>query len=370
MNRDISFGTWECTCILVSLLGTKVILNYPRDNVELTGTAGWLLALYTGLLALGLLFLLLKLYKPFAGKDIVEIGEIAAGLPGRILTGLSIVAVFIVFISFNLRQFGELMITMAFTKTPISFIHLFFVIGMVVAAYLGLETIVRFQAIFVPISIGAFLLYLIGLGPYYQTSNLFPILGNGPYTIFIKGASRISGFAELIALFLLAPYVKKFQRIKTAGWLSVIGAMFFMFTITGAYIAVADYPASLRSFLPAYELGRTIDYARFFENVEAIMIITWATMAYMYLSCGLYFIVNTFARTFKIQYYKPLIPAFTVIIFVISLLPSSLMLSMSMMMGTYINYAWIVTFALPFLLLLIARRSLKGKKGKNPQKSG
>lgn len=367
MERKIFFGKWECTCILITLMGTKVVLNYPRLNVEIAGNAGWIVGLYTGLLTLLLLFFILKLYAPFGGKDLIEIGELAGGKLGRMLVGLAAVAFLLFIVSLSLRQFGEQMITMAFNRSPISYILIFFMVGTLIGAYLGLEAIVRFQAILVPVSIIAFLIYLIGLAPSYDFSNLFPLLGEGPNALFISGAPRISEFSELFALFLLAPYLKRFQDFRKAGWMSVVASMFFMISLTGAYLLVFDYPSTLSSFLPAYELGRVIKYARFVEKLESILVITWATMAYMYLSSGFYLIISTFAKTFKIQYTRPLIPAFGVIVFVLSLFPRSLTETDFIIIRDFRNYSWIVAFGMTILVLLIARRSLKKTRQCSPK---
>lgn len=367
MERKIFFGKWECTCILITLMGTKVVLNYPRVNVEIAGTAGWIVGLYSGLLTLFILFFILKLYTPFKGKDLIEIGELAAGKTGRISVGLAAVAFLLFIVSFSLRQFGEQMITMAFNRSPISYILIFFMVGTLIAAYLGLEAIVRFQAVLVPVSIIAFLIYLIGLAPSYDFSNLFPLLGEGPKALFIGGAPRISEFSELFVLFLLAPHLKRFKDFKKAGWMSVVASMFFMISLTGAYLLVFNYPSTLRSFLPAYELGRVIKYARFVEKLESILVITWATMAYMYLSSGFYLMVSTFASTFKIQYSKPLIPAFGIIVFTLSLFPKSLLETDIIIVHDFRNYSWIVAFGMTILVLLIARRSLKKTRQCSPK---
>jgi len=68
----------------------------------------------------------------------------------------------------------------------------------------------------VPISVISFTLFIIALAPSMNIDNVKPILGLGPYNIFVKGAVRIGDFAELIFLFLLPPFIK--NGIFLTGW--------------------------------------------------------------------------------------------------------------------------------------------------------
>lgn len=364
MANKVFFGKWESVCLLISMIGTKVVITYPRINVEIAGTAGWILPIYTGVIALLFFLCISKLFASFNGKDIIDVSEIAGGKPFVVFTGIVIVIFFMFIISSSLRLYSEQMKSMAFENSPISFITLLFLVGMVIAVYLGIETIVRFQAVLVPVSIAAFLIFLIGLTPYCEIDNIFPLLGNGAEKLFVSGALKVSEFSELFMLFMLFPFLQKHSDFKRVGWFSIIASTFFMTSLNLVYICVFEYPAGLTSFLPAYRMARIIDYGRFFEKTDSLLVITWSTMVFMYLSAGFYFIIYSYAKTFGLKYYRPLIVPFAIILFALSLLPSSMAEATNIIVMYFRNYSWIVAFVFPIIILVMARIRLKRSENK------
>ncbi|MCX7710868.1 MAG: spore germination protein [Clostridia bacterium] len=354
MQEKIKFGSWEAICLLVAMMGTKVILNYPRVAAELAGTAGWIQTLYIVLLATVAFFFIAKLYSRFEGKDLIDISQYLGGSILRIIIGVFVIA-FLLFITVSLlRLFGEQMKTLAYVASPISYILVFFLAGMIVVGYFGLEPLVRFMAILVPVSIGAFLIYLVLLAPFYRAGNLFPAFGNGLDKIFIAGIPRISEVSELLFLFLIPPFIGSQKNFKSVGYISLGMTAFFLTSLTMAYICVVPYPAALESSLPAYDIGRIINYGRFFQRIEPLFIITWATMAFMYLSAAFYFTIYTFQKTFKLEHRQPLVLAFAVLTMTICLLPRSLMENIDLLVNNFRFYSGLMTFGVTILLLLAA----------------
>ena len=43
MDNRVVFGRWEGISLLITMISTKAILDFPRVMAEDTGTAGWLL---------------------------------------------------------------------------------------------------------------------------------------------------------------------------------------------------------------------------------------------------------------------------------------------------------------------------------------
>ena len=361
MEKKITFGNWEAVCMLVTMIGTKVILNFPRAAAETAGTAGWIMSLYISILAILAFLIISRLYTPFKGKDLLDIAETAGGKTVRFITGILVLLLIGFLVSSQLRQFSEQMKTISFTDTPISMVMLFFLAGMMAGAYFGIEGIVRFQAILVPVSIAAYIIFLFLLMPDYDINNIFPILGNGGYDIFVRGFTVLSEYAEILFLFLIIPFIGGNKNFKAVGYTSLILSSFFLVSLPLAFLLTIPYPAAMESTLPAFDLGRIINYGRFFQRVEAVFIITWGTMGYMYLSTGFFFLIYVFRKTLGLEYHKPLILPFAVITFSTGMLPKSLMATIDIILKYYRYYYGIVAFAIPILLLIIA--GLRKKAG-------
>ncbi len=336
------------------MMGTKVILNYPRLLMEVAGTAGWLHTLYIALLAFIVFFIIAKLYGRFEGKDLIDVGQYLGGNVVRVIVGM-LTVMFMVFISFSLlRMFAEQMKILAYPGSPITFIMIFFLAGMIAIGYFGLEPLVRFMAILVPVSIIAFLTYLVLLAPYYDFSNLTPLFGKGLKSIFIDGIPMVSEMSELFFIFLIVPFVGSQKNFKNIGYGAIGLTTFFMLTMSIAYTCIFSYPVALEIILPAYEIGRIINYGRFFQRVEPLFIITWATMAFMYLGAAFYFSVYSFQKTFRLEHRKPMVLAFAVLIFTVSMLPANLMEDANMIIVYFRYYSGILTFGVVILILSAA----------------
>jgi len=361
VKDKITFGRFEATCITLTLLSTQLFLNLPRMMMEAAWTAAGILTVYISVLAFILFFVIAKLYKRFEGKDLLDLGEHIGGNIGRIIVGV-IVFLFILYIApVILREFSENMKLIALPQSPLSFVILFFLAGMIVAAYLGLEAIVRYSAIFVPIIAAGYLLIIAGSVQYLDISRITPWLGSGPYEIFVKGMPRVSAFAGIILVYLLFPFIRTNKNFKTVGYASIgLSALFFLIGVL-AFSLIYQYPTGTESFLPIYQLARLIDYGRFFQRVESIFVLVWVASALLHLSTLLYLIAYVFKKTFKLEYYKPLVIPFSIIVYTLSFIPHNLISTIELE-KYFRNFAWIVSFLLPIILLVIARFVKKRRK--------
>jgi spore germination protein (amino acid permease) len=239
--------------------------------------------------------------------------------------------------------------------SPISFIMLFFIVGMVVGAYFGLEAIARYGVIATPLIIAGYLIIIIGVSQYYDFTNLLPILGNGIDAIFIKGSIRISSFSAIIIVFLVPPFIKTHKNFKIVGYSSIAIGAVLLISSSLVYLLVEPYPQASEDILPIYQLARLINYGRFFQRIESLFVLIWASSAFIYLSMGFFFLVYLFKKTFKLEFYKPIILPFAILIFSAGLLPESVMNASELENSLFRKYAWTVTFLMTIILLIVGR---------------
>lgn len=364
MKNKIVIGRFEATTVTVTLITTQLFLNYPRIMMESAWTAAWILSLYLGILSFVIFVIIAKLYSNFDGKDIIEIGEYIGGNIGRIITGLLVLVLLLSIMPLILREFSENMKIISLPTTPISLVTFFFLAGVVMGAYLGLEAIARFSAIAVPIIAIGFIVIILGSSQYFDISRITPVLGNGPNEIFGKNITKVSIYAGLISPILLYPYIKTHKNFKTVGYWSIIISTLFFTTGVLAFSLVYQYPTGTESFLPIYQLARLVDYGSFFQRIESIFVLVWATSALLHLSILMFLTVHVFKKTFKLEYHKPLIFPFAIILYTLSLMLHNLMSSIELETKYYGNYAWNLVFLMPILVLAIAQlKKKRAKKG-------
>jgi spore germination protein (amino acid permease) len=349
------FGRWEAFALILNLMTTQVFLGYTNIAIETSGTAGWILPLYTASIAAIIFAIISSLYKPFEGKDLIDVAQIAVGSVGRVFTGLLFMVYLISLNSMVIRMYSESMKVIAFSISPISYVVLFFITGMVVGAHKGIEAIVRLAAVAMLAIIIAFLIITLGIIPYYEFEGIQPILGNGVKSIFYDGLSQVSRYSAFSALFFIYPFIKTHKNFRFVGFASIVAASLAFSWATLTYLAAFRYPVALEKFLPIYHMARLINLGRFFQRVESLFILAWVVSAMIYISMSFYNLIYVFKRTFKLEYERPLIFPFTILLFSIGFLPQNIMQVMAFEQNYVRNYVLIIVFIFPILLLIIAR---------------
>ena len=369
MNRTRKIGNFEAACLLLNMICSKIILSFPRVVAEDAGTAGWLMTLLISAAVIVLFSLVSGLYRKFSGRDILDLSKYALGGVGKMLAGLVFMLQLLLVIPVVLREFAEDMRVISLPSTPISIVMLFFSAGMVVGAWLGLETLTRIHALAVPILAGAFVLILLLNVQNYDISRLAPWLGLGGKVIMQKGIKNLSIFSELIVLFFMLPYLNRKQDFAAIGRNSLVVTGVFMVMTSLCYALTYQYPATTEMFLPMYQMAREISIGRFFTRIESAFIVIWASSAFLYLSSGLYFITWLFKATFDLKYQKPLVLPFSILIFTLGIVPENLYSTMQIELEIHRTWSWLITFLLPLLLLVIASVRVRSKKGREAAKS-
>lgn len=365
-DKNITFGSFEIAAVFVNTICARSFLNYPRTLVESSGNAAWIEMIFITALVLLYFFITSKLYSKFPGKDLIDLGDYVGGTFGRLFSGISVIILLIAIGTLILREYGENMKVVALENSPISFVMMFFLAGMIISNYAGIEAIVRLCAIMVPVIIVTYLIVLIGPCKYYDSTFFYPILGNGPYKIITDGFIKVSIYASIIYLFLFQPYIKKHEYFKRAGYMAIgMGAFIFLAGVI-VFIAVFPYYNGIEIFLPNYELARLIYFGRFFQRIESVFVITWAASGIMYLSTILFFTVSTFQKTFKLTYYKPMILPFCVIFFSLSIIPPNLMTAITLETKQYLILSLVIAFLIPLALLILSNIKMHSK-GRKPK---
>ncbi len=367
MASDITFGGWEAVALIINAIGARIFLNFPREMAEDAGTAGWLETIYFSILAFLLFYIIARLYARFNRKDILDIAGLAGGETGRIIGGLLLLGLILFAGALILREYTENMKIISLTDSPLGFVMMFFAVAMVAACFLGLEPIVRFIAVSVPILTAGFLFIVLMVAPYYDPTHLLPVLGNGLYGIFGKGFFKLSTYSPLVYLFLIPPFLKDQKSFQRIGYTALGVSALLLLISSLAYSLVYSYPTSLENFLPVFQLARLINYGRFFQRLESVFVFTFAISAMQYLGVILFFAVHVFKKIFRLEYHRPLILPFAVIMFSLAFVPSNLMTAIDLETKTYVTFAWGITFILPIIILLLARlRAVPGPLRAHP----
>lgn len=354
MNYETKIGHREALTLLIFIMSGKVFLQFPRDMVLFGDSAGWLIVILSGILALVGFSFIYALLLRFPSRNIIEISRAITGKFIGTGAGVLFFLYFLIVTSLLLRKFAESFILAILPETPISVITGIFLILLMYSVFLGIETLSRVAWLYGPYLLGTLIIILVFSLPNGSLLSLTPVLGKGPGPIFKNSLTNVSMFSEILLLGLIAPLIRDKKKIFGVGFYSMVIAIIINTLITMVVIFVFNYAGASRIILPIFQLTRLITYGEFIQRAESIFVFLWFFAAAIELGGLFYGTVVSFAETFRIRYYRPLIIPIAVICFTISLIPPSMTDTVVLNDQTLGNVYWIVSFWIPSILWLVA----------------
>ncbi len=355
MLREGKFGLAEMVVLLAMSNMARIFMTYPRSLVEVAGPAAWLTPLPGLALALLGVYFFWLLLKPHPDKTIVEITESALGpVIGTFINVIYVIFFLAVGITFS-RIFSEAMLVSILPRTPISVVNTGFIVTAMLGSYLGVEALARSARLTYPFVLGGIIILLVSLYPFYDMSFLFPILGKGPYQVFVQGGLATGVVSEVLIAAVIVHCFASRDIFPAAVSRAMLMGFTYLFILELAMIMDVNWRASTENTLPFYQLTRDIYLGRFFQRVEAIFVIIWGFIGMLKISITLYAASAGLARTLKLPYYRPLIWPLGLIVFIASLLPPDLPTT-AVIDSEYLRvYSWLPTLILPLVVLAVDR---------------
>ena len=366
MSKTESIGHREALTLLIIMLTGKIFLSFPRNMVLLGDGAAWIIVLLAGIYSLVAYYFIYALLKRYPSFNIIEISRKVTGNIFGIIFGVVIFLFFLVITSMYLRQFSESYLLAILPRTPISIITIFFLCLLSYGSLLGIETLTRVAWLYGPYLLAALVIILIFSLPQASFHFLTPVLGPGPIPLLLNSIIHISVFSEILLLSIFAPMIHQQEKVFRVGLYSLLVATLINTGITALATAVFNYAATKKLVFPIFQLTRLISLTEFVQRVEAGFVFLCFFWAGIQLGGLFYGTLASFAQTFKIKNYRPLIPAMGILVFALSIIPTSMTQAVDLNSYSTHNflinsYYALVAFGIPFLLWLIS--TLKKKFG-------
>ncbi len=363
MVRTGKFGPAEAVVLLTLSSMARIFLTFPRFLVEIAGEAAWLSSLAGLAMVLFQVYVFLLLLRTHPQKNIVDITAEALGRVAGTAANIVYAAFFVAVAAMFTRTFSEALLVSALPRTPISVVSTGYVAMGVLGAYVGLEAMARSARVVYPFVVAGIAILLLALIPLWDYTQLFPPLGQGPLSILRGGL--IAG--AVVEVLLAAVIVQSFHDPDKFGtilsWAMLMG-FGYMIALMLILVMTFGYNTAQELTLPFYQVSRLIYLGRYFQRVESIFIIIWGYIGMVKVVLTLYAAAVTFAGTFKLPDYRPLIWPLALIIFVASLLPGDMPAAERIEAVVLRYYAWFPAFVLP-LAVLAAGRARNRRNRKN-----
>jgi len=303
----LSYKNFDAACIIVNLLIYRLFTRIPTLFPKTAGTAAALSAGFSAILAFVMIFLIVAVFLRIPRINILDVAESAFGVLGRKIFALLILLYLFTSAIVTLGEFSELTKLISFPTAPIAFCALFFTIAATVGVFGGFSAISRLHRLFVPAT--ALVLFVIVISTLWNAdfSNLFPVLGRGAESVFGKGISGIIMHTDILLLFLITPSDKRSHKSKNTVLVPVLFGLFTVVAVIFAFTVRIPYPVSAEGQFPIYLLLKEIHYGRFFQRIDAILLIVATLCGMLYLAFNLFFFTDILKSDFGVSDARPCI---------------------------------------------------------------
>lgn len=347
-------GNFEAICLIVVVFVNHIVLNLPQMILNSTGSASILNTIYILLIVIIFAILILKLLKKFIGLDIIDISEYLGGKPLKILIGTLCIIYLIFETVFLTRMFSQNLLLVYFPNYPISFIIFLFLFIGVVANIIGKKSIIKTNAIIVPIALFSILFTFIFVADMLRIERSLPIFNNGLDKIFLSGASNIFAFNGLFFLFFISPMLnKKEDMSKVTLWSVLICGIFLILSIATLIFAFSDI-YSVSRLAPIYFIIINSRLSAFLERPEAIFIFIWTLALMSFINIAVMFVLKIFKKLTNVKELKYLAISVCTIIFVLAMALNGLFNFESIANAFYKYGSLILIFGIFTLILILA----------------
>ncbi|QRG65077.1 GerAB/ArcD/ProY family transporter [Brevibacillus choshinensis] len=341
-------------------------LLVPATTSRQAGRDMWLSPMIASLTGFLTVYLVFQLHKSFPGQSIVEYSDkIIGSFLGKITSFL--VLFDLLYTNGNIiRQYGEFVVGSFLHQTPLLAVigSIVFICAITIRA--GVEVLARAAQVFVPTVVLLYGILLVLMIPFMKAEHLFPMFEHGIMPA-LKGAVTPQGwFSEVILFSFLLPFRADEEKGMRTGTLTVVSAMLALTAINSSSLLVLGNEVSFMTY-PFYTAIQMISYADFFENIDAVVMATWVTGAFIKISVFFYALALGTAQWLRLDDYRPIVLpiGFLLVVFSFWTAPNLSQLSSFIQLLAGVQTTSIYTMV-PLLLWVIAR--LRFKKRAEPPK--
>ncbi|MDP4133878.1 MAG: GerAB/ArcD/ProY family transporter [Bacillota bacterium] len=303
--------TIEAVCATVNFVCVKIFINEPQAIIRAGKNSSWIIILINTGFTLAA-FLLAFYIRKKQQEDLID----ACPSFLRPVVGLTVAAYLIITSAFTLLFLLKGVIRNFMPEAPTLFILLFFFIPILIGAKLGIRANIQVGMIFAPILIIIILLAIV-LVPYYDYTDLFPILGNNNF--YFESLYMFNFFSDFIMFFMLIPYMDNDKVVKRAGICTILisGALYLIFILVDIMVV----PFEIEYFSPFYEMISYMVGDKFGISVVRVLHLVFLLNFFLYYSTAVSISAHTLKKSFNLKYEAPIAQILTVFIMLIVMLP-------------------------------------------------
>ncbi len=322
MKQSEKIGIREYISIAILMIGTKTTENTPSSLYNDVQSAAWMIPLISSGFFLIPLFLLLKTFSVFQGKDLFAVVQRLLGKFFGFFVLLSIFIITSFAFSFDSRMSSDIIHTFYFRTTPLVVLYAIFIFVCVYGAKKGIQHIGSVSYIMVWYIIFSFVFAMILSIMDGNIQAIYPIFGSGIQDMIKSSISGTTLFADLVILTTIISNMSSTKDFTKGTWIA-----FILTTIhlsAAVFIFIFMFDRSLEGLgYPFHTAIRYFSFGNFLTNVETLFLPIWLMATFVRFAALLYICVKIFAHIFRIKEADYLIPALATIYWLIGMIPET-----------------------------------------------
>ncbi|MFV9568133.1 GerAB/ArcD/ProY family transporter [Thermoanaerobacter mathranii] len=368
IKNDDKISANQVAILLFTTMVGAGILSLPADVSKEVGPNGLIAIFGGGIVFLFFARLILYLSSKFPTETFVEYAGKLITRPISTVISAGLLFYFVIFVSLDVRIFGEVLKLYLLPNTPIEIIILTMLFSSAYIVRYGIEPIARMSEILFPIIVIPLVLLFLPALTDIDLSNFLPFMKVSLVRFFKGMLFTTYSFAGFEILYLLFPYVIDREKLKRSVNSALFSTMLFYAYINFFVIGIFGYKETKEQLWPFLTLLKSINFPVFFiENVEGIVMGIWTFAIFTTIYSFYYFATLTFSKLLKTREHSYFVLPAIPIMYLISLIPDSIVTVYKY--ANYLSQYMSVFFIaiLPILLLIILK--VKGIGGKDEEKT-
>ncbi|NLJ25224.1 MAG: endospore germination permease, partial [Firmicutes bacterium] len=268
----ISSGQFLAFLVLTRMLAA--LIEAPTISGTSAEHDAWIGIVLSTLLTIPWGFLLVHLGNMFPGMTIIEYSQVILGPWLGRLVGLVIIIFFLQQSAYAIRLSSAAYVTTIMPETPLLVFVAIITFLSANAARSGIEVLARASTVSFFVAMTMLIVLLILPLNIMDFGNLRPVMARGWQPVGEATLSSFAIYGELLVMTMLIPYLNRRRDAGPTVFYAILlsGFLFTWFTIA---ITAAFGPLMSTLIMPAFSLGRLVQFALLIERVEVVPLIGW-----------------------------------------------------------------------------------------------
>jgi len=315
-------GIREYTSIAILMIGAKTTENTPSSLYSEAQSAAWMIPIISGGFFLIPLFLLLKTFSVFQGKDLFALIQRLLGKYIGFFVLLSLFIISSLAFSYDTRMYTDIIHTFYFRTTPLVVLYAIFLFVCVYGAKKGIQHIGSIAYITIWYIILSFAFALILSTKDNSIQAIYPLWGSGIQDIIKASISGTTLFADFIILTVIISNMSSTKDFTKGTWIALI--LNAIHISAAVFIFTCLFDRSLEGVgYPFHTAIRYFSFGNFLSNVETLFLPIWLMAGFIRFAALLYICTKIFGHIFHIKEVEYLTPTLATIYLLIGIIPET-----------------------------------------------